>query len=147
MHRLSMRAEHLALMVAHVRQAWPEEGAGLLGGPAGRVESVYPIENALHSRVEYRLDPAEQVRVMLEIDAAGWELCGIFHSHPAGPDGPSATDVARAYYPEAVYVILTPESGQAGRPLAWQARGYRIDAGQVHSVPIGIEPDSVRNLQ
>lgn len=140
-----MRPEHLAAMVAHVRQAWPEEGCGLMGGPPGRVERVYLLENVLHSRVEYRLDPAEQVRVMLEIDAAGWELCGIFHSHPAGPPGPSATDVARAFYPEAVYVILAPNDGQAEVPAAWQARSFRIAPSGVHSVPLIVEPEA-RNL-
>jgi proteasome lid subunit RPN8/RPN11 len=134
-----MRREHLAAMVAHVRAVWPEEGCGLLAGPPGRVERVYAMENALHSRVEYVLDPAEQVRTMLEIEAAGWELGGIFHSHPAGPPGPSATDVARAYYPDAVYVILTPEDGKGPVLEAWQTRGFRIEARHVQPVSLAIE--------
>lgn len=128
--RLSLRPEHWQAMLAHVRQWRPEEACGLLAGAAGRVERVYAIENVRHSPTEYLMDPTQQVRAMLEIEAAGWEVCGIFHSHPAGPPHPSRTDIDRAYYPDAVYVILAPAAAD------WTARGFAIEAGQVREVPL-----------
>jgi proteasome lid subunit RPN8/RPN11 len=47
-------------------------------------------------------------RLMREIRAAGEEFVGIYHSHPAGENRPSARDLELAYYPEVAYVIVSP---------------------------------------
>lgn len=122
-------------MTAHTQALWPDEACGLLAGTDSLVRRVYPVENILHSAWEYQMDPREQVRVMIEIETTGWELNGIFHSHPAGPPIPSATDVARAYYPDCVYIILVPEAG------VWQGRGFLIADGQVEEVVLSVLED------
>lgn len=118
-------------MLAHLAACAPEEGCGLLGGINGQVQTVYPVENILHSPVEYLMDATEQVRVMMALEQAELEIAGIFHSHPTGPPTPSPTDVAQAYYPDAVYVIGAPDA--EGH---WQARGFRIEAGKVVEVEL-----------
>lgn len=122
-------------MLDHVRRWWPEEACGLLGGPSGQVERVYLVENARHSRTDYFMDPTQQVEAMLEIEGRGWEVCGIFHSHPAGPPRPSTTDIDCAYYPDAVYLILAP-----GVEPVWTMRGFEIDSGQVREVSLEVTP-------
>jgi proteasome lid subunit RPN8/RPN11 len=136
------RAQALAItraqweaMIAHVQAELPNEACGLLAGADGVVRRVYPVENILHSPREYELHPAEQVRVMLEIENAGWELSGIFHSHPRGPLAPSATDVKRAYYPESVYVILAPDG------VGWRGRAFRLSAGRIEAVVLRVLED------
>jgi proteasome lid subunit RPN8/RPN11 len=131
---LHLTAAHRDAMLEHVRLAWPQEACGLLGGPPGVVERVYRVENVLHSPVAYYMDPTAQVQAMLELEDAGWDVCGIFHSHPAGPAVPSATDVAQAYYPEAVYVILAPLTPR--NPAAWGMRGFEIDNGHVREISL-----------
>jgi proteasome lid subunit RPN8/RPN11 len=131
--KLILRESHWQSMLEHVRRQGGEEACGLLGGSSGQVERVYLVENVLHSPVEYTMDPAEQVRAMLDIEAAGLEICGIFHSHPAGPPVPSQTDVDRSYYPESVYVIIYP-----GKNESWRLRGFQIEDGSVREVPIEI---------
>jgi proteasome lid subunit RPN8/RPN11 len=130
---LALRIEHQQTMLDHVRGLWPEEACGLLAGAAGQVEGVYLVENIRHSRSDYFMDPQQQVTTMLAIEAAGWDLCGIFHSHPAGQPQPSATDIDRAYYPDAVYIILAPVDDQA-----WAMRGFTINEGLVREVPLEI---------
>lgn len=120
-------------IVAHVQAERPNEACGLLGGVGGIVQRVYPGENILHSPVEYQMDPEQQVRVMLEIESAGWELSGIYHSHPGGPPVPSPTDVARAYYPDSIYLILAPETGGE-----WRGRAFRIEEGKVEEVRLRV---------
>jgi len=44
---------------------------------------------------------------MLAMEAEGLELIAIYHSHPDGPARPSATDVANAYYPDTVQLIIS----------------------------------------
>ena len=70
---------------------------------------------------------------MIALETAGWDLCGIFHSHPAGPPVPSATDLAQAYYPEAVYLILAPAGGGE-----WGLRGFWLSDDRVAEVPLTV---------
>jgi proteasome lid subunit RPN8/RPN11 len=60
---------------------------------------------------------------------------GIFHSHPAGPPIPSATDIAQALYPDSVYVIIALNQSPPS------VRGFRIVEGQVNEVVIMTKDD------
>ena len=131
---LALTAAQWQEIVAHVHAEQPNEACGLLAGEGGVVRKVYPTENILHSPVEYQMDPTQQVRLMLEIEAAGWELSGIYHSHPGGPSVPSPTDVARAYYPDSTYLILAPEAATR----EWRARAFVIDEGRVEEVSLHV---------
>lgn len=126
------RADY-SLLLSLARSAAPREVCGLLGGRAGCILRVYPIANVSPSPNLFRLDPAEQVRAMLDIERRGWELCAIYHSHPAGPPLPSETDIAQAAYPEAVYLIIAPDTnGQ------WLLRGFKITANNIAAEQIEI---------
>lgn len=132
---LSLAARQWEQMRADAEQHAPEEACGLLAGLESQVIMVLPITNELHSPVRYRMAAREQLDAFERIDHAGLELVGIYHSHPNGPNGPSATDIAEAFYPEAIYLIW---SGQAG---VWSCRAFRIQEGQIQEVNL-----SVRNL-
>ena len=94
-------------MLRQLREAIPLEACGLMAGQEGLVERLYPIDNVAQSPTAYRMDPRQQVETMLAIEAEGKELLAIYHSHPRGPELPSATDVARASYPGAAYIIVS----------------------------------------
>jgi proteasome lid subunit RPN8/RPN11 len=68
------------------------------------------------------------------IEEQGMVLLGIFHSHPEGPQGPSATDLEEAAY-EVVYIILSRAQG------TWEARGYWIQDSQAYEISISISGD------
>jgi proteasome lid subunit RPN8/RPN11 len=116
---------------SHADEKLPEEACGLLAGKDQRVQEVIPIPNILHSPVRYRMDPTDQLRAFQRIEDGGLDLAGIFHSHPLGPDCPSDTDIAEAYYPESVYVILFPYV-----TTGWKARGFIINALAVNEIPL-----------
>ena len=125
-------------MQAYVQRCLPEEACGLLAGSHETVVEVIPIQNTAHSPSRFRMDPREQVRAFERIEAQGWELLGIFHSHPAGPDHPSATDIAEAAY-DAVNVIWSPGAGGG------TARAFSIRDGSVSEVKLYVsdgEPGS-----
>ena len=115
-------------MQADVEKQLPLEACGLVGGKDGRSEVVIPVANALASPVRFRMDPMEQLAALQQIEDQGWELLAIYHSHPSGPDSPSATDVAEAAYPEAVNIIWYRENG------AWRCRGFLIDQDRVEEI-------------
>lgn len=94
-------------MIACVMNLYPEEACGLVGGQDSRAARLYPVENALHSPVAFEMEPLQQIRAMLAMEAEGLELLAIYHSHPHGPARPSGSDVAQAYYPEAAQIIIS----------------------------------------
>lgn len=98
----------------------PLEACGLIAGRGGNAEAVYPITNMLKSPVKFRMEPKEQLQALEEIEAAGLELLAIYHSHPSGPESPSATDLKEAHYPVA-YLIWAIHNNE------WQVRAYRLD--------------------
>ena len=64
---------------------------------------------------------------------AGKELIGIYHSHTGSPAYPSPTDVTLAYYPEAVYVIVSLMNRK--NP---DVKGYIICEDAITEVPMNI---------
>jgi proteasome lid subunit RPN8/RPN11 len=98
-------------IVDHASEGAPEEVCGVLGGDYGeertRVESAHRAENAAETpKTEYEIDPEEQLALIETIEDDGGEVAGFYHSHPAGPTQPSATDAARATWPGVSYCIV-----------------------------------------
>ncbi len=93
------------------------------------VKDVIRVTNAARSRVRFRMDPQEQLAAFERLEAEGQEMLAIYHSHPAGPDTPSATDIQEAAYP-VVYIIWSRREGK------WAARGFRIKAGGLSEVEL-----------
>lgn len=77
--------------------------------------------SARGSAVRYAMDSRELLEVTQAIRRDQREMVGIFHSHVASEPYPSPTDVNLAFYPDAVYVIISLKDRR--RPVA---RGYRI---------------------
>lgn len=116
-------------MLQHAQAVHPLEACGLLAGREARVTRLFEVANVLASPTAYEMEPREQVQAMLTIEKEGWELVGIYHSHPAGPQTPSASDVDQAFYPQAAQVIVSLADPQ--KPVA---RAFSIVAGQVDEI-------------
>lgn len=129
MSELRLTQAQMTEMRAHIQRCRPEEACGLLAGQDGTVRAVLPIKNQAGSPVRFRMDPVEQLRAFDRIERQGWELLGIFHSHPAGPPRPSATDIAEAAY-DVVHIIWSPRQG------SWEANGFSIRHGLVSDVKL-----------
>lgn len=117
-------------MRMHVSQLAPEEACGMLAGQGRRAMRVFPVENALHSPTRFLMEAHQQLAALEEIERQDWELVGIYHSHPAGPETPSPTDLAEAYYPEAAALIWSRPAG------IWQCRAFQILTGEVRELAI-----------
>jgi proteasome lid subunit RPN8/RPN11 len=123
-------------IVAHTKAEAPKEACGMLVGTAGRVTQVLPAINvAENPAVEYLMDPHDQLRHFQAMEEQGLELLGIYHSHPASPAFPSATDLSMAYYPEAVYVIASLADSE--KPVL---RAFRIVDDQISEVSLKVVP-------
>jgi proteasome lid subunit RPN8/RPN11 len=128
---LRLRREHLDRMLAQAYAEAPNECCGLLLGRGASVEEVFPGRNIQMSPRVYEMDPQDQLRAFRLMDERGWDLVGIYHSHPATEAYPSRTDQAKAFYPDARYVIIS--LADRGRP---RVRAFRITdkAGEAGTV-------------
>jgi proteasome lid subunit RPN8/RPN11 len=121
-------------IVAHAQESYPNECVGLLAGREGRVLRVYRGRNVDESPYTYRLDDRQLLEILRELDDERLDLLGIYHSHTASDAYPSRTDVARAFYPDAVYVIVSLKD--RARPVL---RAFRIVDGAVTEEPLELE--------
>lgn len=88
-----LRREHLEAMVAHALREAPIECCGMLGKVNGVIAGVYPARNAEQSPYRFSIDAREQRRIEAEMEAAGHELAGFYHSHTGSEARPSPTDI------------------------------------------------------
>lgn len=108
---LTLPAPLRARLWGHARAQAPRECVGLLGGRAGVASALYPLRNvAPFPERAYRADDLELLRALKAMRREEQELLGIYHSHPHGPDRPSATDVRLARY-AVPYLIADLSSG------------------------------------
>lgn len=130
---LVLKNSDLQKIYEHCEREYPNEACGILAGQSGTVKKIYSMANAEPSPAFYVMEPQEQFRVMKEMRQAGLELVGIYHSHTGSQAYPSATDVSLAYYPEAVYLIVT----LLDRKLP-ASRGFSIIEGKITEVRVEV---------
>lgn len=121
-------------MRVHVETHAPLEACGLLAGKDNSVEKVFLITNQAQSPVRFRMDPTEQLQALEWIDSNGMDLLAIFHSHPAGPETVSVTDIEEAAYP-VVHIVVSRKN------KSWQARGFRIEGGRATEIELKMTGD------
>lgn len=98
-------------IIDYAKAGVPNEVCGILEGTRmdanAQVTAVHPVPNVAQSpQTRYTLDPEEQLAVMEAIETRGTNVVGFYHSHPAGPTNPSATDEAQATWKGYSYVIV-----------------------------------------
>ena len=76
------------------------------------ISAHHPITNvAADPRRAYELDPAETLRAIEAIEAAGDDVLGFYHSHPDSAAEPSRTDREEARWPGYYYAIVSVPDG------------------------------------
>ena len=129
-------------IVAQARAEDPNESCGLIIGDApaaagGQALRYEPVRNKAASPYRYEIDPADLYRLTVATDDADEVFWGIVHSHTHTPAVPSATDLALAFYPDALYVLVSLSEAEADQASgAPSLRAWRIVDGEVHEVAV-----------
>jgi [CysO sulfur-carrier protein]-S-L-cysteine hydrolase len=123
-------------LVAQARREAPNETCGLIGGKDDRALQIYPLRNVDDNpRIRYLAEPLELLHAIRDVEEAhDWQVLAIYHSHPASPAYPSPTDVERAFYPDAVYVLISLMN-----PELAQVRGFQIKEEQISEITLQVE--------
>ncbi len=122
-------------MVRHALAERPNEACGMVAGIGSHATKVYPATNAEKSPVRYLMEPRDQLRIMRDMEDHGWDLLGIFHSHTHTAAYPSQTDVSLAYYPDALYILVS--LADEANPVV---RAFHIVDGRISEEPIEEPP-------
>jgi len=121
-------------MIAHCREAYPNEACGILAGRDMLISALYSMTNIEPSPTSFLMDPAGQFRVMKELRSKSLSMAAIYHSHPCSAAAPSARDKELAFYEEVVYIIV---SLMEIKPVI---KGFWIKEGEVRGVEIAVVP-------
>jgi len=132
--------ELLEELLAHTQEDPRNEICGVVAvacdgsEPGSRTAvGVHRAGNLHASPLRFEIEPMELYRLNSEIEDAGSELGGIYHSHVRSDPYPSQTDINYAAgWPGVEWVIV----GLAGaEPVV---RSYLIEGGQVTEVPLEV---------
>ena len=127
-------------MVAHALSTPSQECCGLLSGRDGTVTRLFRATNVAENKaVRYEAAPLDVRRILEEIDDAGEEHLGIYHSHPNSPAYPSATDRRLAAY-DVTYVLISLKDRARPSVRAFQIE-KRLPSDEdavVHEEPVEI---------
>lgn len=129
-------------IVEHARAEYPNEACGLIvgdraaadGGVALRFEAT---RNKAASPYRYEIHPEDLLRLTIATDDADEVFWGIVHSHTHTPAVPSPTDIGLAFYPDALYLLVSLSDDEAD-PISGDLslRAWRIRDGEVTEVPL-----------
>lgn len=99
-----------AALVAHAEREAPNECCGLLIGKGTGIVDVHPARNNVASQTRFTINPADHFVAIRKARAAGLDVIGAYHSHPATVAVPSASDLkdASAGAPLMLIVSLVP---------------------------------------
>ncbi len=116
---MDIHVTRLALrqMETAARAALPNEACGILLGEGDRIRSFVEADNVHASpQTHFEIDPAALISAHRAARLGGPQVVGYFHSHPAGPAQPSATDIAMAAADGSIWAIYgTVQGPNAGK--------------------------------
>jgi proteasome lid subunit RPN8/RPN11 len=138
---LFLTENHVQTLRCHAAEVYPKECCGLLlgtrqpqdGENIHAVQQVYatpnvwgkhltdlgpPEQQAATAHRRYRIDPDAMLQAQRHARTNGWDIIGIYHSHPNAAAVPSEWDRAWAW-PQYSYVIVSVENGTARDLQSW----------------------------
>jgi [CysO sulfur-carrier protein]-S-L-cysteine hydrolase len=119
-------------LLHHAQRGATEEICGLIGARAGIPVHCYPVSNiASDSQRAFFMEPQGQISAIRQMRERGEELFAIYHSHPATPPLPSASDLAQAAYPDVLYLIISLKTKGV-----IEMRGFRLQGKKYQEVDL-----------
>ena len=132
-----IQAQTIDAIVAHARETAPDECCGLLVGTKSAIDEAVRTRNLEAGPSRYQVDPADHIALMKRLRGSGRTIVGAYHSHPRSSAMPSASDVAEAFYPDFVYLIVS-----LAAPNRPECRAWRIRDGAIEEIALLLEPVS-----
>jgi proteasome lid subunit RPN8/RPN11 len=123
--KLSLSGAHLDDIIRHARGSFPNEACGILAGRDGKVFKLYRMTNAEKAEDRYSFSAGEQFEVQKRIRSDGFEMVGIYHSHPHTRAYPSLLDIKLSAHAGCSYLIISLADKMP------EIRSFKIASGSV----------------
>lgn len=138
---VSVPADIVQAIIDHARAEQPNESCGLIVGDRPAAEGGKPLRweptrNKAESPTRYEIHPDDLLRLTIATDEADEAFWAIVHSHPATPARPSQTDLGLAFYPDALYILVSLSADEADPAGAPSVRAWRILDGDSSEVEL-----------
>jgi proteasome lid subunit RPN8/RPN11 len=132
---IELSAEMVQALIDYARTEYPNEMCGVIVGDraaadGGRPLRWEPTRNRAASPLRYEIHPDDLLRLTIETENAGNEFWAIVHSHTHSPARPSPTDVGLAFYPDAIYLLVSLADDEPA------VATWRIVGGEIHPVEL-----------
>jgi proteasome lid subunit RPN8/RPN11 len=132
---VELSAEIVQALIDHARAEYPNEMCGVIVGDRAAAEGGSPLRweptrNRAASPLRYEIHPDDLLRLTIETENAGNEFWAIVHSHTHSPPRPSPTDVGLAFYPDAIYLLVSLADAEPA------VATWRIVGGEIHPVEL-----------
>jgi proteasome lid subunit RPN8/RPN11 len=132
---VELSADIVQALIDHARAEYPNEMCGVIVGDRAAAEGGSPLRweptrNRAASPLRYEIHPDDLLRLTIETENAGNEFWAIVHSHTHSPPRPSPTDVGLAFYPDAIYLLVSLADAEPA------VATWRIVGGEIHPVEL-----------
>jgi [CysO sulfur-carrier protein]-S-L-cysteine hydrolase len=132
---VELSADVVQALIDHARAEYPNEMCGVIVGDRAAAEGGIPLRweptrNRAASPLRYEIHPDDLLRLTIETENAGDEFWAIVHSHTHSPPRPSPTDVGLAFYPDAIYLLVSLADAEPA------VATWRIVGGEIHPVEL-----------
>jgi proteasome lid subunit RPN8/RPN11 len=132
---VELSAEMVQALIDRARTEYPNEMCGVIVGDRAAAEGGRPLRweptrNRAASPLRYEIHPDDLLRLTIETENAGNEFWAIVHSHTHSPPRPSPTDVGLAFYPDAIYLLVSLADDEPA------VATWRIAGGEIHPVEL-----------
>jgi [CysO sulfur-carrier protein]-S-L-cysteine hydrolase len=128
--------ELLDQLIQHALADPRNEVCGVLSvepGVAARAVRSYRATNIHHSPLKFEIDSLELLGLWQDIEAEGYEMGAVYHSHVRSAPYPSQTDINfAANWPGVEWIIIGLGEGEP------DVRSYLIKGSDVTEVPLEI---------
>ena len=108
---LRLQRNHVELLKQEAERVFPVEACAILFGNLTEneaiVEKVEITQNRLRSSTRFEVDPSTVARSIVEAEKEGFELVGLFHSHPASAFPSEIDRKFMRLWGEAIWLILS----------------------------------------
>jgi proteasome lid subunit RPN8/RPN11 len=128
MKTLRLPTELRVTMLAEAQAGYPNEVCGLLLGRQDAdgvaLHALHPVRNVHPDRTRDRflVEAEDYLAAEQAATAGGWQIVGVWHSHPDHPPEPSATDREFAW-PGWSYPIVSVNAGRVVELRSWRLEG------------------------
>jgi len=132
---VELSADLVQAMIDHARAEYPNEMCGLIVGDRPAADGGTPLRwiptrNRAASPLRYEIHPDDLLQLTIATERADEEFWAIVHSHTHSPARPSPTDIGLAFYPDAIYLLVSLAEDEPA-VAAW-----RIVDGTVYPVEL-----------